>query len=258
MADLVSSFLNIFSVSSNRAVVEANNMLSRANAEAGNKVRQASNELTAAKNSLARWTQSVNNQRLLKQGGEALEASVVNYRRGEDELVRQSFSQSIAEAEQAGMAAASAAAAGVAGSVVDTVNMTTALRDSIVRQEFADARNMAAYDTQRRAGTIMSQVVGGLDNSLILDSLDFNIDVAQRQAKPSYFPAVLDFAVNAAKAYATMGASEAAKPAPTKTDYSVASAPNAKFGFNFPTSTNFLATESVKFGDAATTSFFSR
>jgi hypothetical protein len=106
-------------------------------------------------------------------------------------MLGQSFSESIRSAEQAGHAAASQASAGVDGDVVDMVNTSTALRDSIVRQSIADNQDAAAYDASRRAGLVMSQMVGSLDQSVILDSLDYNVDVAQRQAKSSVFADVI-------------------------------------------------------------------
>lgn len=160
---------------------EANNRLSKVNADARNRVRQASNANEAAQNSLARWIQSVNNNRRLDAGGDALEQNIVNYRRSEDAALTQSFAKGISEAEQEGAMAAAAAVSGVDGNVVDMVNSSVALRDSIVGQQMSDFRDMRAYDTAARAGSIMSQVVGGMDNSLILDTLDYNIDVAQEQ-----------------------------------------------------------------------------
>ena len=161
-----------------RAVIQANNRLSAQNAESKNKLRVASNALEAAKGNLARWVQSVNNQRRMDSAGEALEATIVNARRAGDQATRSSFSRSIREAEEAGQMAASAAMAGVSGDVVDMVNVSTRLRNEIVRQDFSDRVDLANHDTARRAGNIMSQMVGGLDSSLLLDTLDYNVDVA--------------------------------------------------------------------------------
>lgn len=161
-----------------RAVIQANNRLSKQNAESKNLLRQASNAAEASKGNLARWVQSVNNQRRMDSAGEALEMNIVNARRQGDSALNAGFSQSLQAAEQAGQMVASAAAAGVSGDVVDMVNTSAALRDSIVRQEFSERIDLAASDTARRAGNIMSQMVGGLDSTLLLDNLDYNIDIA--------------------------------------------------------------------------------
>lgn len=161
-----------------RANARIENRMSAVNTEASNKVRVAKNAAAAAESGLARWVQSVNNNRMLDSGGDRLEETVVNYRRQDDRLLTQSFTDSIAEAEQAGNAAAAQAVSGVEGSVVDMVNGSVALRDSIMRQQAENLRGTVNYDTARRAGSIMSQMVGGLDQSLIMDSLDYNEDVA--------------------------------------------------------------------------------
>ncbi len=161
---------------------EANNRLSEINAETGNRVRQAGNAAEAATNSLQRWVQSVNNNRALDAGGRALEATLVNARRESDATLAGSFSDNIRSAEADGAARAAQAAAGVDGSVVDSINGSMALRASIVDQQIEDFKGFKNFDTARRAGNIMSQTIGGLDSSLILDTFDFNVDVAQKEA----------------------------------------------------------------------------
>lgn len=180
------------------AAIAANNRLSAINAKTGNDLRQASNAAKAAEGNLARFVQSVNNNRTLEAGGNAQEALVVNATRRGDAQLTNSFSVSIREAEQAGHSAAAAAAAGVDGNVVDMVNASTALRDSIVRQSVDERQSAEAYDVSRRAGNIMSQMVSGLDNSVILDSLDYNIDVAQSRPELSSFAALVRGAFPAA------------------------------------------------------------
>jgi hypothetical protein len=169
------------------AAVDANNRISSTNAKARNSVRQASNLATAAQNSLARWIQSLNNNRMLDAGGAQLEASIVNYRRSNDAFVTQGFSESIRQAEQAGAAAAAQAAAGIEGNVVDMVNGSTKLRDSIVNQQMEDMGLLQASDAAKRAGDILTSTVQGLDGSIIIDMLDYNIDVPTTQVKFSKF-----------------------------------------------------------------------
>lgn len=242
MSDLIGSFLNIFNVQGQRAVAEANTRISKTNAEASNTVRKASNAFQAAQGGLHRFIQSVNNNRILDSGGQALEANVVNYRRTADQLLTQSFSDSISQAEQAGAAAAAAAQAGIGGNVVDMVDHSTNLRNSIVNEQARVRGEQYASDTGRRAATIMSQTIGGMDQSLILDQMDYNKDVGQTFAKPSYGPAVIDFAVNVAKTWMSMGMSEAMNGSSsgtmggsgfgTSAESSAGSA--TKFGFNMP------------------------
>lgn len=165
--------------SAGRATAKANNRLNALNAEVGNKLRTAKNAASAAETSLARWSQSVQNNRRLDRGGDAIEANTVNYRRQSDAAITQGFSSSIRDAEQQGVMAAQAAASGVDGNVVDAVNTSVALRNSIVKQGIENMNDYRDYDASRRAGNIMSQMVGGLDNSILMDNFDYNIDVAQ-------------------------------------------------------------------------------
>lgn len=203
----------------NRATARANNRLSAVNAEVGNKVRVESNAAVAAKGNLNRWVQSVSNNRVLDQGGDALEAATVNYRRSSDAGIRQSFSASIRDAEQQGVMAAQSAFSGVDGGVVDMVNSSVALRDSIVQQGIEDSGNFADYDASRRAGNIMSQMVGGLDNSILLDTLDTRVDYAQESAANSPLTDVFNSVAPLALQYlsSSMG-SKAPAAAATKTE----------------------------------------
>lgn len=214
MTDFVSSFLGLFSMQGAQAEAEINTRLSKVRADANNTVRQASNVAAAAQGSLARFIQSVNNNRRLKAGGQALEANVVNFLRSDDQLLKQGLSLSVQEAEQAGAAAAAAAVNGIGGSVVDDVNLSTNLRAALIEDGLKDMRSTEAYDTSRRAGSIMSQMVGSLDQSLILDAIDYNQDVAQITARPGGrgLQAALLLARAGAAIY-TGGQSEAAQAA---------------------------------------------
>jgi hypothetical protein len=162
-----------------------NERLSAVNAQAGNTVRGAKNAAIAAQNTLARYVQSVNNNRALTAGGEALEANAVNARRQGDVALQQSFATNIQQAEQEGAARAAQSAAGADGAVVDQINGAMRLRDEMINQGFADRMDTVNSDTARRAGNIMTQMVGGLDSSMILDTFDWGVDVAKKFASYS-------------------------------------------------------------------------
>ena len=165
-----------------RKEVEANSRLSDLNAKEGNKIKQAGNAAEAAHNSLDRWVQSVNNNRVLRAGGEALATTLSNARRETDATLTQSFSDSIKDAEQQGAARAAQASAGVDGNVVDQINGSIALRNDIVKQQLENFGNFQNHDIAERAGSITSQMIGGLNSSLILDTFDYNIDVAKHES----------------------------------------------------------------------------
>lgn len=164
--------------SANKATTAANNRISAANERAGNKIRQAENAFSAARTSLAAYTQSVNNNRLLDSGASAYEAEAVNARRQDDAMLNSSLDEQISMAEQAGAASAVAALNGVAGTVVNDVQMSIGIRQSRATRDADMVRGMASWDHTRRASSIAQQMFQSLDQSLILPSLDYNTNVA--------------------------------------------------------------------------------
>ena len=154
-------------------------LINKANAEAANLVRGARNELVVAKGRQARANQAENNNRTLYQGGRAVEAAAINYRRMRDSAITEDFEGQIRLAEQAGAAVASQAMAGAGGSVVDVVNGTTALRNSRIQQAQAVRRKAADYDASQNMADIRRATIQSLDGSSIIDDLDYNVDLAQ-------------------------------------------------------------------------------
>lgn len=147
-------------------------------AKSQNQARAAANEASAAQGSLARWTQSINNNQHLRATAEAMEANAVNTARTLDSMSKGNFSESIRASEEAGMMAASQAFAGIGGSVTDQVAAATSIRQGLMQQERDRDIGTVAYDSARRQGAIASQMAGGLDNSVLLDDLDYRIDAA--------------------------------------------------------------------------------
>ena len=169
----------------NRQLTNISNRVDAANVNAKNTERRGQNALGAAVSSNSRFVQSVNNNRQLKAAGSAIEATYVNSLRQQDDLVAQGFEAAIGAAEQLGMAAASGAAAGAGGSVTDAVNVATALRSARAAQASDDNLDTFKYDTQRRAMSLMSQAVDGLDITNQFTNLDYGVNVAQPQRSPS-------------------------------------------------------------------------
>lgn len=194
-----------------KAQAEINTKMSREQAKNTNKIRGATNEFKAAEGHMARWAQAINNSRRLDAGGSNLESAVVNYQRQAGARVTQRFSDSIREAEAMGAAAAAQGASGVTGAVSDSVAASMALRDSIARQQARDFEGMANFDQRRRTAGIMSEMIGGLDQSLIFDALDYNVDVGQTQQGPNPYMAGL---TAAAPALMQMGANLGPKSTP--------------------------------------------
>lgn len=153
------------------------NTITEANVYASNLIRGANNELKGARGSLARYNQSVNNQRTLENAGKDAEAAKVNYLRARDSAMSDDLEQQIAFSEQAGAQAAASALSGLTGGVVDLVNGTTALRKARIQQRVDDVAKSTAYDAGQRQGAILQAGWDSLDYSEISDDLDFSQDV---------------------------------------------------------------------------------
>lgn len=179
----------------NAYLAEANaraaNTVNEANAWANNLVRGANNQLSAARGSLARNVQSINNQRTLDNMGSNIEAATINYRRARDSALQDDFEAQLAQAEQAGAQAAAGALSGLTGGVVDIVAGTTALRKQRIQQRSDEAMRQGDWDAERRLKQIAQAGFDNLDQSEITDNIDQSIDVAVKQStSTSIFGAV--------------------------------------------------------------------
>jgi hypothetical protein len=206
MANLMGSFVEIFAVGSEKKAAAHNNELSILNAKIGNENTLYENAYEAAKNGLARFMQSLNNNRALKAGGDALEANTVNFLRSSDMNTLRGMAVDEHNMETLGKVQANAALAGIDGNVVDSINLSTNLRNQIAKGAAESVKNQATYDTARRAGNIEQQVVGGLDSSIILDKFNPNVAYSMEQPMPKRTPYVLDFIGQAVAAYFSSGA----------------------------------------------------
>lgn len=161
-----------------RAQTEADNTVNEANTLASNLVRTANNELKGARSSLARYTQSVNNQRTLENSASAAEAAQINYRRSRDSSIVDDVEAQIGFAEQAGAQAAATALSGLSGGVADIVAGTTALRKARIQQRQAEATKGMDYDAAQRNKNILQAGWDSLDHSEIAADIDFSNEVA--------------------------------------------------------------------------------
>ena len=160
------------------ANINAANTVARANAAASNLMRGASNELRSKQASLSRYTQSVNNQRVLSNTASSAEVALTNYRRSRDSALQDSFEQQISFAEQAGAQAAASAFSGLSGGVADIVRGTTALRRQRIQQRVETAQKQGAYDASAHQRNIVMAGLDNLDQSSVMDGLDYGNDVA--------------------------------------------------------------------------------
>lgn len=170
-----------------KANVNASNTVNEANAYANNLIRAANNKLGAARGSLARYNQSVNNNRTLENAGLQAEAAAVNYRRARDSEIQDDFETQLRFAEQAGAQAAATALSGLTGGVADVVNSTTALRKARLSQRALVARQQGDFDAQQRQSQILQAGWDSLDSSEIIDGIDYSVDVATKRVSSGNF-----------------------------------------------------------------------
>lgn len=169
------------------ANANAANTVNEANAYASNLVRTANNQLRGAKGSLARFTQSVNNQRTLDNAGSQAEAAAVNYRRARDSATQDAFETQLSFAEQAGAQAAAGAFSGLVGGVSDVVRGTTALRKARIQQRTETALKQGDFDAAQQQKLIMQAGWDNLDHSDVTDTIDYGMDVAVKQSSNTSF-----------------------------------------------------------------------
>ena len=182
MADAgLKAIMGISSGITEKAQVNANNIVNSANAYASNLVRAANNELRIRRNQLARYNQNENNARVLENTGSALEAAAINFRRSRDSATGDDFENQIAFSEQAGAQAAAAALSGLTGGVADMVNGTTTLRKARLQQRSDQAMKQGDWDAAQRNRQIAQAGWDSLDSSEIAADLDYSVDIATKQ-----------------------------------------------------------------------------
>lgn len=211
-----------------KAQAKAQTTVNAANAYASNLVRAANNELGSKVGSLARYNQSVNNQRALDNTGSAIEAVTVNYRRAKDSALQDDFESQIRFAEQMGAQAAAGALSGLQGGVVDVINGTTALRQSRVNQRVLDSAGQQDADAKARLRHTALAGWDSLDTSSINENMDYNINVAEKVTRSgNLFTDIMGGQSNQTLASATSYLGNAAKQTFT---WSAGSAPHGIVG----------------------------
>jgi len=132
----------------------------------------AANKTAATVGSLARWRQTVLNNRRLLGGQDAITALQVNSSRASAAEQQGGLVASLRAAEDAGRASAQAAFAGVSGQAVAAVDLSSRVRESMMAE--AAKRNGASrdFDYKMRLARVGAGMIQDLDSSAILDNMD--------------------------------------------------------------------------------------
>jgi hypothetical protein len=147
----------------------------QAKIDAARVVQASKNERTAAETSLARFSQSLNNQRKMEAAGVQFNAQTQNILAKQDSSVARTFVQRLSTAQQLGEATVAASAAGVGGSSVETYKDTLRLRAAVSEES---ALRAAGNDTTNATAS-KSAIIVDATASLQNDSFQPNFDYTQ-------------------------------------------------------------------------------
>jgi hypothetical protein len=152
--------------------------LREAQVAGANSNRLARNIERGAEAGLARFMQSVNNNRRLRAAGQQLAAGTQTMVRTQDNMVTTGIEQQLREAEQQGAYAANVAKSGVGGNSVDIIDITMRLKNSRQRAAVEQNNKYLNYDMAQQLSGIMPQTIEGLDNSTIRSGMDNSTNMA--------------------------------------------------------------------------------
>lgn len=188
-----------------RAQAKLNNKVSAHNAFIGNMMREANNELSAAKTALAGYQQSRRNQEHLKGTGRSLDALTTNSGRLMDEYVSGSLESRIQASEIAGALTARAGAANVGGGSTAMLEQANRMRAARAQQQVDDRYSQTQGDLDDNYDHTLEAGVLGLETTLLQADLDNMPILAEKQHVPSWMNILGQAAFQAAGTYASMG-----------------------------------------------------
>lgn len=174
------------------------NTIDESNVLADNKLRVAGNKLSAAVGALNRFQQSQRNKTHLKNAGAQIDATTTNMARMQADAVEGSVDRRISAAEEAGAMAARFGGAGVQGGTVQMLNATNKLRNARIEEITTSAEAAQEYDMALGKRAQIESMVLGLEDTMILDTLNYQ----SAQARPVYGPSAGEIAMGAAMTFA--------------------------------------------------------
>lgn len=161
-------------------LTEIENEVQEANAENANRVRDANNELAAAKGSLQRYRKSLGDQHYLRDIGNQQEQIQTNLIRSIDDLERGSLESRLDTAFELGAVAARTAAAGVSGGSKQAINATIRMTEARKQAALENQQGQMTYDAIKYLTNTQADAYN-LDGSVFLDSIDRNTNTFMPQ-----------------------------------------------------------------------------
>lgn len=136
--------------------------------------RDARNERNAANSTLARFTQSLSNQKLMNQAGKNQNIIAENLGRSLDAMAYGDTMTNLALSEQIGSLTAAAAAAGMGGTSVDNYNRTMKTAHAL-RGELTDRSNRSQVRSLSEArGDVLTSAVDSMGRDSFIADMDFS------------------------------------------------------------------------------------
>jgi len=172
---------------------KAQKRVDRANADAANAVRGASNKFAAARASLSNLTRSLDNRGKLQAGGDALDALATNFVRAQDQAVTGSLNQRISAAEQMGALRAAAAASGAGGTSAAMLQQTLQLAQARAETSRSQNREYQSYDMLAQRAGLVGNMVMSLDQGQNFAPIDYGINLAPFRAGTANDAGFMDF-----------------------------------------------------------------
>lgn len=177
----------------------------KSNTRVRNIQRLANNKLAAAQGSLARYTQSRNNQQQLKAGGNQLNAITTNLIRTQEAGDYGRLSARINQAEENGALAAKAGALGMGGATVQMLNATVNLRQQMATQMSNSQEKQQVENLLIAKTDAIDSMILGLSNVQYNDEINMMEHQEQRINVPSTGMIAANAAMTFASAYAQFG-----------------------------------------------------
>ncbi len=151
----------------------------KAIAAAENLVREGQNEVRSANRALASKVREINNNNILRNASDRIDAATRSALRVQDTTVRGSFEASVQGAEALGEQMARAAASGLGGAGIRAMSTGTSMRVARRQQALQELGEDQSYEAAQARAGIMADAYRGLQGGPLTAGTDVRQSVAQ-------------------------------------------------------------------------------
>lgn len=154
----------------------ANSIVSRANAEAQNRIRAAQNLQRASGLSLAATMRGITDHRIMSAAGDATNSASEVIARTHEAWTRGNIEQGLRDMETFGAVTARAAAAGVGGASVNAVSYSLRLQQARLAERQGEKQDELNYEMLKQRSGIMTAASQRMDLSPLAASMDYSLN----------------------------------------------------------------------------------